>query len=706
MGWTRRLALSVTAAITLAFVIGASPASAAYENEPISLAWHPAWPTHASVTQGGVVYLGGGVHPDRQYPNVTAVGYVAAVDAATGSLLWQVPTDDDVRALALSPDGSTLYAGGRFTTIAGTTHRRVAAIDVATHSVDSSWRGSAPATVRDLVTRGNDVYVGGRITKSATGTINGGIKKLDATTGAEDTGFAFTTDNDVLGLALTGNQLILSGSFTQINGTARNELASIDLTTGTLSSWAPAKLCSACDQYWDVQTDGTKVYVATSGNSGGAFDLSTGRQLWRIHAPGDFQAVGLPGDGRVYFGGHFGIPVVSSVAPNTEVNARLVTAVFTATGLVDDAWTPWLYNAYPGVWTFAATSGKLWVGGDFTGEQVNGKNNHMPYVAAYPAATGGDTQPPTGTFTTTPTNASTGSTVHVVQQAIHDNVTPDNLIDRQVDWGDGSPTQHWTSGTTLAHVYRNAGTFTPQVVLTDQAGNSSGPISATAVTVTVSADHQPPSGTFTTEPATAWADIDAVTLMQTSLADNVTPANLIDRRVDWGDGTKVSWGSGTTLTHVYHSGGTFTPKVTLTDQAGNSASVNSSSVAVTADSFAPVVTITVPRHRHHVVSWRPVRGTAVDAGTGVTTVSVKAVEKRGRTWYAYHASSHSWVKASTRARALARSTTFHVHVNGKHRWHTKLAHLRQGRLVLQVWAKDQVKNRSVTVTHRVNLNRH
>ena len=41
------------------------------------------------------------------------------------------------------------------------------------------------------------------------------------------------------------------------------------------------------------------------------------------------------------------------------------------------------------------------MGGDFTGELVNGTNNHKPYLAAYPdpnAAT--DTKPPTGTFDT------------------------------------------------------------------------------------------------------------------------------------------------------------------------------------------------------------------------------------------------------------------------------------------------------------------
>ena len=231
---------------------------------------------------------------------------------------------------------------------------------------------------------GSDLYVAGKIT-TVGGVAQRGIGALNATTGTRDASFTFSADNDVLGLALTGTRLILSGSFTHINGVARNELASIDLSTNTLTGWAPAKLCSSCDQYWDVQTDGTNAYVATSGNAAGAFSLATGLQPWRIiRGTGDFQAAWLPGDGKVYFGGHFGLGVWSGPMPQNIVDAKMLVSVFTANGSIDPSWTPTLYTAYPGVWSFTSTAGKLWVGGDFTGEQVNGQNNKKPYLAAYP----------------------------------------------------------------------------------------------------------------------------------------------------------------------------------------------------------------------------------------------------------------------------------------------------------------------------------
>jgi hypothetical protein len=599
MRGARRFAVCVTAASTVAAVLAfAGPAHALYRAEPRPLAWNPDGPVHALLDGGNVVYLGG---------KLDGTGGIAAVSASTGALLWMLHASNDVRALALSPDGSTLYAGGSFTTVEGAAHRGVVAVDVAHHALVSSWKGAAAGTVRDLIARGNDVYVAGKVT-SVGGVAQRGIGALDATTGKRDAAFQFSADNDVLGLALTGTRLILSGSFTQIDGSPRANLASIDLSSNNLTNWAPAKLCPNCDQYWDVQTDGTNAYVATSGNAGGAFSLTSGLPTWHtIRGTGDFQAVGLPGDGLVYYGGHFGEGVWSSGQPQSEIPAKQLVAVSIASGLPDDRWLPRHIGAYPGTWAFTSTPGDLWVGGDFTGEEVNGVNNHKPYLAAYPD---------------------------------------------------------------------------PKIVT----------------------DKEKPTGSFHVNRAKAWAKLTQVNLVQTAIHDNVTPDNKIARTVDWGDGTSADWPTGTTLSHVYKSGGTFTPRVTLTDQAGNSsAPIVSSAVTVKVDSARPAVKLHLPRHKHSVAAWKHVRGTATDAGTGVNTVSLKAAEKRGRTWYGYDAKSHHWTKAATKAKAFAKSTTLTTKVDPQHRWAAKLAHLGKGTLVYTVWATDQVKNRSAKVTHSASL---
>jgi hypothetical protein len=92
----------------------------------------------------------------------------------------------------------------------------------------------------------------------------------------------------------------------------------------------------------------------------------------------------LPGDGRVYYGGHFGQSMWSGARLQNVVNANVVAAVFISNGQIDTSWTPKIYETYPGCWTITSTPGKLWVGGNFSGEQVNGRNNHKPYLAAFP----------------------------------------------------------------------------------------------------------------------------------------------------------------------------------------------------------------------------------------------------------------------------------------------------------------------------------
>jgi len=385
MRWTRRIATVAAAAASVATVVGfAAPANAAYAPQALTLPWHPAGVVHSSLASNGVLYLGG---------KLDGTGGIAAVNATTGALLWQVPANNDVHALALSPDGSTLYAGGKFSAVAGVTHRHLVAINVADHTVLAKWKAGAAGEVRDLLVYGNDLYVAGAITSIA-GVAHRGIGAVNAATGKLDASFTFTANNDVFGLTMAGTRLLLSGSFTQVNTSPRNELASIDLATNTLTSWAPAKLCRDCDQYWDVVTDGTNAYVGTSGLQGflGAFNLTTGQQPWQIvSADGDVQALALGNDGRLYYGGHFAHWTQSGYAifsPQHPVSVTNVAALFTANGQIDTAFTPRIYKPYPGVWALTATAGRLWVGGDFQGEGVTGsngvvKNNKLPFLAAY-----------------------------------------------------------------------------------------------------------------------------------------------------------------------------------------------------------------------------------------------------------------------------------------------------------------------------------
>ena len=308
-----------------------------------------------------------------------------------------------------------------------------------------------------------------------------------------------------------------------------------------------------------------------------------------------------------------------------------------------------------------------------------------------------DVVAPQGSYTSTWDNNTGDATI--TEDALTDNL-PVSGVTRTVDWGVGSPVA-WPSGTTITHTYPLvAQRYTPSVTLEDAAHN----VTVVDVSAIVIMDTQAPTGAFAVAPASGWSGFTPVTVTQQGvLADNWSPADHIARSVDWGDGKIQTWTTGTTLAHRYATAGTYTPVVTMTDEAHNPATVSTSEVVVTADTIGPKVKLTLPRAKHSVKAWKTLRGKATDAQTGVKRVWLKAVEKRHGSWFGYNAVTHRWSKAATKAKAFSRTKAFTRTTNAQHQWAAKLTKLRQGTLVYKVWATDAVKNRSATVTHKASL---
>ena len=167
-------------------------------------------------------------------------------------------TSGTVFDTALSPDGKTLYLGGKFTTVREkpvgqggevVSVRNLAAIDVATGTVVRNWRpqvtGGTTVSVRALAVKNGKVYVGGNFT-AVNGAARNNIAAVDAVSGAVDTRFApsitFTTSTVpyVFSLLPGDSQIYVGGEFNSVNGKARGKLAALDLTTGAVNdSWDP-----------------------------------------------------------------------------------------------------------------------------------------------------------------------------------------------------------------------------------------------------------------------------------------------------------------------------------------------------------------------------------------------------------------------------------------------------------------------------------
>ena len=313
-----------------------------------------------------------------------------------------------------------------------------------------------------------------------------------------------------------------------------------------------------------------------------------------------------------------------------------------------------------------------------------------------------DVTPPTGTFSV----SWDVSTATVTQQTLTDDVSPAGSITRQIDWDQDGGYEPWPTGDTTTHTYPlSDGYYQPMVKLTDQAGNSF----ELLLHAVVIGDDTAPTGAFTSTPTAAWAGFTTVQLSQTELADDFSQPSNVLRMVNWGDGSPITpWPTLVDVpSHVYAEAGTYTPTVTLEDEAGNTAAVSADSVTVTGKEGEWKLTLTVPKTRvRYVSSWKTLKGKATDgAGTGVSRVEVRVIEKRGTKWYAFRPATGTWVRTATATRAWSRAGIRKVAPTSTGTWSARVVGLRKGTLYVKVVGVDRSANRSATVTRKQLLTR-
>ncbi len=197
----------------------------------------PDAPVAALAVSGSTVYAGGAFTSIGGQPRSA----IAALDASTGEATsWNPDAGSSfsdgpaVRALAVS--GSTVYAGGFFTSIGGKSRSNIAAVD-ATTGVAASWNPNPNSEVFALRVSGSTVYASGFFT-SIGGKSRRHIAALNTTTGAA-TGWDPNADGNVYALAASGSAVYAAGTFHHVGGMARNDIAALNPTTGAATSWNP-----------------------------------------------------------------------------------------------------------------------------------------------------------------------------------------------------------------------------------------------------------------------------------------------------------------------------------------------------------------------------------------------------------------------------------------------------------------------------------
>ena len=171
---------------------------------------------------------------------------LAALNAATGALdaaFNPAPSAGGVESMALLPSGRLLL-GGDFTKIGATTRNRLAAVNATTGALDTAWAPSADGIVHTLRLSpdATKVYVGGAFANIGSNS-RSRLALLSATgSGSVDGTWKPVADADVSALTLSadGSRLLAAGAFTKLGGAKRNYLGGVAAAgAGAVDAWDP-----------------------------------------------------------------------------------------------------------------------------------------------------------------------------------------------------------------------------------------------------------------------------------------------------------------------------------------------------------------------------------------------------------------------------------------------------------------------------------
>jgi len=430
-------AVTVSAQAPSAWAAASKPAVGTVRAQPesspppyVSATTAPSWQTNNTVWAiayaKGVVYVGGeftSVRPPGDRPGTGEVTrtYLAAFNSATGALITSFdPTitggsGADVTALAVSPDGSTLYVGGLFTQVDGAYRDNLAALSTSAGKL-AGWAPQAYGRVNTIAPSpsGSQIYIGGAFNQ-----LDGQARTY---AGAVDASghllpWAPVLNDSVTSIAVApdGSQVLLGGYFQTINGVAQNAAGAVDPAVGATTvpwranivPWNPPNCTSAVKT---IVISGSTAYLGAEGTGGGCFDgdfavkLGTGAQptdtlAWHNDCLGATQALVVI-DGSLFKGSHAhdcaftpgGFP------QNPETAGPYVTYHLLDQSLTDGTlghWTPNTNATVLGPRVMATDGRQLFLGGDFTTVNGAGQQGFARFAAGPDTATPGRPSAPT-----------------------------------------------------------------------------------------------------------------------------------------------------------------------------------------------------------------------------------------------------------------------------------------------------------------------
>lgn len=317
------VALALATATGAAFpVLEASTASASSGSGPgqnLSAVASSSWQTNSTVSAiapvNGNLFVGGSftsVRPpgDPLGTGEVARAHLAEFNASTGALetAFDPTLDGQVTALALSPDGSTLYVGGSFTHVGTTSRNHLAAFNTSTGALITTWAPNAGNSVLAIAPSpdGSNVYIGGSFGKLDNVTRTDAGEVSSATGALQPWAPRVNGTVDALAVAPDESRVLVGGFFSQFNGVPQQAVVDVDATVGTtnnLTSIEPNRSgCVATAK--DIIIGSVSpphpsgvAYIASEGTGGGCFDgdwavdVATGALVWQNDCLGATQSL-------------------------------------------------------------------------------------------------------------------------------------------------------------------------------------------------------------------------------------------------------------------------------------------------------------------------------------------------------------------------------------------------------------------------------
>ncbi len=288
---------------------------------------------------GNKIYVAGTFTAIRNNAGANTTSYnqrwLAAFDIGTGLVDTAFrPTFDTggVTEIEASPDGTRLYAVGRFNAVNGVTRRKVVALNPTNGSVITAFQANANAAATSIEATNTRVYIGGQFT-TIRNTARVGLAAVNASDGTLVTGFVNNLSGGIgvnglltvqaLVLSPDDSKLLVVHTGRQIAGQDRYGVGLINTTNNQLLPWRTrlwddnlAFVGGVQRIYAGAIAPNGQYFVVSSGSGGDrppindtaiAFPIDGGdnmQPLWVSRLFDSVYSIAIS-ENAVYVGGHF-----------------------------------------------------------------------------------------------------------------------------------------------------------------------------------------------------------------------------------------------------------------------------------------------------------------------------------------------------------------------------------------------------------------